>query len=217
MDNHDSSYKNKLSGHKFNHRKRNVLFEFPLLNSKAYGELKPTARKLLEGFYRLIKKEKIYINNKAGKRSKKYEWVPINLDNIIFTYKQMMEYTNKTRGTINYSLDQLIELGFIDIMHHGQAYKRDDCSIYAISERWKNYGTSKFIKKTRTKDYRRGHTLRNYQEKRRKELKTDLLKIAKREAKAAKNEIIIKTPKKWKRIWRTDRKTRFIWRRLKSN
>ena len=132
----------------------------------------------------------------------------------------MLEYTNKTRATITYSLDQLIELGFIDIMHHGQAYKRDDCSIYAISERWKNYGTPKFLEVTRKKDYRRGHRLRKYQEERRKKLKSDLMKIVKREAKKAKNEIdeiIIKTPKKMKRIRRTDKKTRYIWRRLKSN
>ena len=220
MDNHDSSYKNKPSQFKFTHRKRNVLFDYHLLNSKAYEELKPTARKLLEGFYRRIEKEKVYINNKPSKRSKKFEWVPTNLDNIIFTYKEMLEYTNKTRATITYSLDQLIELGFIDIMHHGQAYKRDDCSIYAISERWKNYGTPKFLEVTRKKDYRRGHRLRKYQEERRKKLKSDLMKIVKREAKKAKNEIdeiIIKTPKKMKRIRRTDKKTRYIWRRLKSN
>jgi hypothetical protein len=132
----------------------------------------------------------------------------------------MIEYTNRTRATIVYSLDQLIEVGFIDIKHQGQAYKRDDYSIYAISERWKNYGTSKFLKVTRKKDNRRGHSLRKYHEERRKNLKPDLMKIVNREVETIKSdieEIVIKTPKKMKRIKRTDKKTRFIWRRLKSN
>lgn len=173
---HDNSYENKFSEFRFTHRKRNVLFDYNLLNSKAYGELRPTARKLLEGFHRRIKKERKYIETKPGKRSKKRVWIPVNLDSIIFTYKEMLEYTNKTKATITYSLDQLIDLGFIDIMHHGQAYKRDDYSIYAIPERWKSYDTTKFIEVTRKKDYRRGHSLRKYHEERRKKLKPDLIK-----------------------------------------
>jgi hypothetical protein len=220
MNNHESSYKNKFPEFKFTYRKRNILFDYHLLNSQAYAELRPTARKLLEGFHRRIKKEKKYIETKPGKRSKKPMWVSVNLDSIIFTYKEMMEYTNKTSGTINYSLDQLIGLGFIDITHQGQAYKRDDCSIYAISERWKNYGTPKFKEVTREKDYRRGHRLKKWQKKERKKLKPDLMKIVNREVATAKSEIeeiVIKTGKKMKRINRTDRKTRYIWRRLKSN
>jgi len=53
--------------------------------------------------------------------------------------KKIMAY-----GTFKKSRKLLIERGFIDYKERGGLYKR--ASIYALSERWKKYGTKDFVK-----------------------------------------------------------------------
>ncbi len=47
-------------------------------------------------------------------------------------------------------IKRLIEVGFVDIEHHGGRHKRD-YSRYCFSDRWKNYGTPAFIEAQKPK------------------------------------------------------------------
>ena len=60
------------------------------------------------------------------------------------------------RNTFNNSLMQLVEVGFIDISHQGSGGRKGDKNLYAISERWRKWGTKDFVFKTKDKDERRG-------------------------------------------------------------
>ena len=88
---------------------------------------------------------------KVGKRE---EWIIKNNGEIIFTYAEALEKFKMHRSTFCRSISQLIELGFIDITHHGGGMMKD-CSKYGISERWRDYGKEGFIKKSRKKDNRK--------------------------------------------------------------
>ena len=46
------------------------------------------------------------------------------------------------------SIDMLVEFGFIDIVRSGGVWKR--CNIYALSERWRLFGTDKFVEGKKT-------------------------------------------------------------------
>ena len=97
---------------------------------------------------------------KVGKRE---EWIIKNNGEIIFTYAEALEKFKMHRSTFCRSLSQLIELGFIDITHHGGGMMKD-CSKYGISERWKDYGKDVFIEKSRKKDSRKlGYTKDNWE------------------------------------------------------
>ena len=68
------------------------------------------------------------------------------------------------RSTFRSCLDQLVEVGFIDIAHAGGGLMKD-CSKYGISDRWKDYGKEEFKKKSRQKDTRGlGFTTQNWEE-----------------------------------------------------
>jgi DNA-binding PadR family transcriptional regulator len=54
------------------------------------------------------------------------------------------------------AITELTEKGFIDITHSGSGGVKGDKSKYAISERWRDWGTDRFIEKTRKKDTRQG-------------------------------------------------------------
>ena len=54
------------------------------------------------------------------------------------------------------NLDMLIEYGFLDITHSGSGGKKGDKSLYAISDRWRDYGTDNFVPSSRPKDLRQG-------------------------------------------------------------
>ena len=54
------------------------------------------------------------------------------------------------------ALDELIGKGFIDVAHSGSGGMKGDKSKYVISERWRDWGTDNFVKKTRPRDTRGG-------------------------------------------------------------
>jgi DNA-binding PadR family transcriptional regulator len=77
-----------------------------------------------------------------------------------------------SRKTIARAIDQLIKYGFIDITHAGGGI-RGDYSLYAISQRWREYGEEGFIVKTRQKDTRFGFTKENWEERTRRKRKEE--------------------------------------------
>jgi len=83
-------------------------------------------------------------------------------------------------GTTQYwkNINKLIEVGFIDMIHQGGWYQKrereKDYSVYKHSERWRDYGTDKFVKIEKKKALpNRFHIRENMQ---RQKLKTTSLK-----------------------------------------
>ncbi|MCH2391743.1 MAG: hypothetical protein MK238_04320, partial [Nitrospinales bacterium] len=92
-------------------------------------------------------------------------WQIRNNGEIVFTYDEAKSKFRIARSTFRSSIDQLVELGFIDIAHHGGGMMKD-CSKYGISERWRDYGREEYIKKSRKKDTRKlGFTTKNWEDR----------------------------------------------------
>jgi hypothetical protein len=101
------------------------------------------------------------VSTRAGRKK---DWIISNNGEIFFTYGEAWEKFEMYRSTFCRSISQLVELGFIDVAHHGGGMMKD-ASKYAISERWKAYGKKEFLKKSRPKDTRGlGFTKENWKE-----------------------------------------------------
>ena len=99
---------------------------------------------------------------KIGRRGR---WVTKNNGEIVLTYAETTAKFGIARSTFRNSIDQLVKLGFIDIDHHGGGLMKD-CSLYGISDRWRDYGKEKFIKRSRKKDTRKlGYTKDNWEDR----------------------------------------------------
>jgi hypothetical protein len=89
---------------------------------------------------------------KSGRKGKE-RWVISNNGEIVFPYAEAKEKFGITPPRFQRALDQLVEHGFIDIVHSGGGMVKD-ISKYSISERWLSYGTDSFIPQYRQKDTR---------------------------------------------------------------
>jgi hypothetical protein len=86
---------------------------------------------------------------------KKTKWQCVNNGQIVFTYKEAEEKYTIKKGAFQRALDNLIEVGCIDIAQPGLSFgSKGIPTLYAISERWGDYGTAFFIEKKREKDKR---------------------------------------------------------------
>ena len=95
---------------------------------------------------------------------RKGRWGIANNGEIIFTYAEAQKKFGMFRSTFCRSIDQLVDLGFIEISHQGGGLLKD-YSKYAISERWRDYGKEEFIKQSRRRDTRGlGFTKDNWKE-----------------------------------------------------
>jgi len=90
-----------------------------------------------------------------AKQGRKSGWLIRNNGEIIYTYAEAEE-KGITRPTFKNALKELVEKGFIDISHSGMGGPKGDKSKYSISERWRDWGTEKFVKRTMEKDARGG-------------------------------------------------------------
>ncbi len=128
--------------------------------SPAFYELTKTSVLVLFEFMFRCQWQQIHV--KAGRNK---EWSIINNGELIFTYVDAIKRFGIAKSTFRNSIDQLVNLGFIDIAHPGGRMNKDS-SKYGISERWKEYGKEGFIKKSRQKDTRKlGYTEKNWEEK----------------------------------------------------
>ncbi len=121
-------------------------------------EVKGTALKVLIYFLRRRRMVKV------GRKGKQ-KWVVENNGQIIFTYKEAQKKFGLSKRRFRDALDNLIELGFIDLNHHGGGMMGDP-TLFIISERWRDYGKDCFISKVRPKDTRGlGFTRKNWEER----------------------------------------------------
>jgi hypothetical protein len=140
--------------------------ETTLFKSKAYQSLTRAEERIY--FYFLLKREFGNYKGKPGKRGK----IIKNNGRITFTYAEAVKY-GFPRPTFRRAIDKLVDVGLIDITYQGQGGLVSDngkimgeSSLYAVSERWEDYGKKDFIIKPRQKDNRKGRGWAVYHEKR---------------------------------------------------
>lgn len=83
-------------------------------------------------------------------------WAITNNGQIELPYADLEKRFEISRPTITAGIDWLVDHGFMDITHQGSGGVKGDKSCYAISNRWRDWETDKFVKKTRKKDCRKG-------------------------------------------------------------
>lgn len=110
--------------------RRLVCFERDLISSSAYIELSGKAPQLLALFYA---------------RRQMEEGKILNNGRIRFTYAEAEKKHGISKDQFRRARDQLIEKGFINIAQNTSP------TLYAISKRWRKYGTPKFEQRTRQK------------------------------------------------------------------
>jgi hypothetical protein len=137
-----------------------IVLDRKLINSKAFKELTASAKDI---FLQFCQKKQMKKMNATLGRAK--EWVVLNNGDITFPYSEA-EKKGFPRATFQRAIDQLMANGLIDIVHQGQgAGRTKDFSLYAFSERWKQYDTPEFKKVKRAKDKRKGRGFSRYWEK----------------------------------------------------
>ena len=120
-----------------------IVVERKLLESKAYHDLDGKAAKVLMWF---LAKRKM-IKHKGRKRS---EWEIANNGEIVFPYKEAEEKHGLSGQVFSRLIGELMDKGFIDITIQGIGAAKAP-SLYAISGRWRNYGTAEFKSVVRPK------------------------------------------------------------------
>ena len=140
--------------------------EDPLVKSKAFQQLNGSAIKVLMLFM-LRRKMK-----RMGPRKGKEKWIIYNNGEIIFPYAEAAKKYSLNASTFARAIDALVAYGFLDITHSGGGLM-GDCTKYAVSDRWRKFGTDQFDPKARPKDTRGlGFTSENWEERTRKTRKT---------------------------------------------
>ena len=116
------------------------MLEPSLIESEAFEDLSGKAAMLtLIRFH-----QKAYKKRKDGRRRGLKDLVVTNNGEIIFTYAEAKELGIKSTQTFQKVIKELIEdKGFIDMAYRGNYYENEP-SKYAISGRWKHYGTSQY-------------------------------------------------------------------------
>ena len=89
---------------------------------------------------------------KRGKRQD--EWHIANNGEIVLTYAEAKRRLRLSPQAYRRAIDELVELGFVDIERPGNG-AAGIATGYAISERWRDYGTEAFVQQRRQKDTRR--------------------------------------------------------------
>jgi len=121
-----------------------IVVERQLLESAAFRGLSGTAKTVLFDF-----RMKCKIGGPKKQR------VIINNGELEYTYSEA-EKKGIKRPAFMRAVDQLVERGFIDVTRSGSGGRKGDKSLYAISERWRAFGTAEFKSATRPKDTRQG-------------------------------------------------------------
>jgi hypothetical protein len=128
--------------------------EQELIKSPAYIELGGKAPQVFM----------LFLCRRRVEKGSRGRHVITNNGKIIFPYKETFEKYGIKKSTFAKALDKLVENGFIDVCHSGGGMN-GDCSLFAISDRWRMYGTEKFVSKVRKKRNSYGFTTENWEER----------------------------------------------------
>ena len=135
-----------------------IVIEKEVTRSKAFRSLKLSASVIVYHDFlakRVMSKQK----GKPGKRG----WVIENNGRIEYSYSEALR-NGISKPRFARAISELVEVGLIDIAHSGGGYDGDK-SLYAISHRWRKFGTKEFEKQTRPKDTRLSRHFKAYHKK----------------------------------------------------
>ena len=144
---------------KYRHRKSKAMYlDRDVFHSEAWMKLTATAIRV---YLLFLDRRRMMPIQGGRRRGKQFEIA--NNGEIAFTYDEAKEDYGISSSTFCSALDRLVETGFIDITYHGSGLRGDN-STYAITERWRLYGTDKFVRKNRPKrnlryGFTKGNTL----------------------------------------------------------
>ena len=85
-----------------------------------------------------------------GKPKRSKEYYLANQGKIQFTYEEALNKWGIKNGRFTKAIDEVVRVGLIDITKSGFGLQKDK-SLYAISDRWKKFGTDEFVVKKRQK------------------------------------------------------------------
>jgi len=131
--------------------RRDIFLEWEIGESGAFRELSATGIRVLLKFFQ----KRTWIKSGKG-RSKKTAYVNTGL---VFTYEEAATM-GIPNTTFNEAVNKLIAVGFIDTEHQGGAYGKD-FSRYAVSERWRKFGTESFEKIEKKRSLPQGMDVRS--------------------------------------------------------
>jgi hypothetical protein len=118
-----------------------------VITSKAFLALKTAcACKVYLIFLSKCRMEK----TQARPMHREREWQITNNGEIQFTYAEAETKYGIPAGKFTRAIDELLRVGLIDITKTGLGLHKD-VTLYAISERWKKFGTDEFVVKRRPK------------------------------------------------------------------
>jgi hypothetical protein len=121
--------------------KNEIRIKAEIFYSEAFKSL---SRSTIITLMRCLQKRKWEFEKVRGKKRMVY-----SDEGFIFPYA---EAAFLEIGTTQYwkNIHKLIEVGFLDLVHQGGWYQKHerekDYSVYKLSERWRDYGTDKFVK-----------------------------------------------------------------------
>jgi len=136
-----------------------IVLEKEILKSEAFRSLTGTAIVIYLDF-----RMKCRIKSIKGKPGREKGYVILNNGKIEYCYSEAGK-RGITRPRFKRALKDLVEHGFLDIEHTGSGGFKGDKSKYALSDRWKAWGTDSFKKMTMKKDARKGRGFAVYWKK----------------------------------------------------
>lgn len=128
-----------------------IVLEQRMLKSRAWLSLGAGAKDIF-----LLFRCKCQMGKRPGKPGKR-GMVILNNGELVFTYEEARDKYGFTSGRFKRGIDQLHAKGFIDIARCGFGLHKTP-TLYAISERWRKYGTDDFghVKRPKPAQYNMG-------------------------------------------------------------
>jgi len=127
--------------------RRDILLPWDMLQSPAFRELSRSGICVLLRFLQ----KRTWIKNKRRRKGR----IQFDGTGLTFTYEEAKNFLQISGAQFSRELKNLVELGFLDVEHQGGCYGKD-YSRYALSERWKTYGTPDFVKVEKKRALQRG-------------------------------------------------------------
>jgi hypothetical protein len=141
--------------------KREARLPWDLIDSAAYYALKGAkAVQVLIRFYQ----KRTWVTKRRGKPE-------YNGKGLSYTYGEAREM-GISPSQFHTIIKLLFEMGFIDIEHQGGGLARD-YSRYALSERWRDFGTDKFRRKEKPRAGRPGCDVRSWMRRKAQSVEAD--------------------------------------------
>jgi DNA-binding PadR family transcriptional regulator len=135
--------------------KRNVYVPWEMFESEAFKKLNTSSIRVLLRFLQKRTWSRIKVH---GKPKNVYE-----NSGLVFPYAEAETLGIKTTAFYE-AIKKLVAIGFVDIEHQGGTFGHD-YSRYAISERWRDYGTEHFKTVEKKRSLPRGHDVRSNMQK----------------------------------------------------